>query len=88
MQGALTGAAGDHDSLSQLATVLAAQHTLQLLEVDLTETQACCWLHESLLPLPVDACTFTLHTMQHPMAQANATQPSPALQAFVASQLH
>ena len=44
MQGALTGVAGDHDKLSQLATVLAAQHSLQLLEVDLTETQVHCRL--------------------------------------------
>ena len=46
-QGALTGAAGDHHSLAVLARELAAQHSLQLLEVGLSEAQvlrALCWL--------------------------------------------
>ena len=38
-QGALTGAAGDHHSLAVLARELATQHSLQLLEVGLSEAQ-------------------------------------------------
>ena len=40
VQGALTGAAGDHQTLSEIAIQLAAQKSLSLLEVGLTEAQA------------------------------------------------